>query len=161
MSENFEQLGADEARNLVNRTMAFTGMFADWILDEISQDDPSIFVVTLPPIKLHRKIGPFPRRTRLTFKITANRKYQLRFGHRAPVQTNQPYRLDTIGQEAVVLLPGKQIFIWLFKVIDPADMVGWYDPGQLMRTGVEVFFSTLFGRHSDFRLMEALTTADT
>jgi len=52
---------------------------------------------------------------------------------------------------------GKQIFIWHFRVIDPADMVGWYDPLQLMRTGVEVFFSTLFGRHADYRLMEALT----
>lgn len=52
---------------------------------------------------------------------------------------------------------GKQILIWHCRVIDPADMVGWYDPLQLMRTGVEVFFSTLFGRHSDYRLMEALT----
>jgi hypothetical protein len=54
-------------------------------------------------------------------------------------------------------ITGKQIFIWHCRVIDPADMVGWYDPLQLMRTGVEVFFSTLFGRHSDYRLMEALT----
>ena len=52
---------------------------------------------------------------------------------------------------------GKQIFIWHFRIIDPADMVGWYDPLQLLRTGVEVFFSTLFGRHTDYRLMEALT----
>lgn len=52
---------------------------------------------------------------------------------------------------------GKQIFIWQFRVIDPADMVGWYDPMQLFRTAIEVFFSTLFGRHSDYRLMEALT----
>ena len=52
---------------------------------------------------------------------------------------------------------GKQIFIWRFRIIDPADMVGWYDPLQLLRTAVEVFFSTLFGRHADYRLMEALT----
>lgn len=52
---------------------------------------------------------------------------------------------------------GKQVFIWYFRVIDPADMVGWYDPLQLARTAVEVFFSTLFGRHSDYRLIEALT----
>jgi hypothetical protein len=38
------------------------------------------------------------------------------------------------------------------------DMVGWYDPGQLIRTGIEVAISTLFGRHSDYRLTEALTT---
>ena len=52
---------------------------------------------------------------------------------------------------------GKQIFIWHFRIIDPADMVGWYDPMQLSRTAIEVFFSTLFGRHADYRLMEALT----
>ena len=37
-------------------------------------------------------------------------------------------------------------------------MVGWYDPGQLIRTGCDVAASTLFGRHADFRLMEAVAT---
>ena len=40
--------------------------------------------------------------------------------------------------------------------IKRAGMVGWFDPGQLARTGLEVVVSTLFGRHSDFRLLEAL-----
>src|SRR5437764_2796178 len=35
-------------------------------------------------------------------------------------------------------------------------MVGWYDPRQLMRTGIQVAISTIFGRHSDRRLVEAL-----
>lgn len=35
-------------------------------------------------------------------------------------------------------------------------MVGWYDPAQLAQTAWQVFISTLFGRHSDYRLMEAL-----
>src|SRR5438105_7223182 len=35
-------------------------------------------------------------------------------------------------------------------------MVGWYDPRQLARTGVKVAVSTIFGRHSDYRMMEAL-----
>src|SRR5258708_12472238 len=35
-------------------------------------------------------------------------------------------------------------------------MVRWYDPLQLGRTGIDVAASTLFGRHSDFRLVEAL-----
>jgi hypothetical protein len=35
-------------------------------------------------------------------------------------------------------------------------MVGWYDPGQLIQTALSVIVSTVFGRHSDFRLMEAL-----
>jgi hypothetical protein len=36
-------------------------------------------------------------------------------------------------------------------------MVGWYDPGQLARTAVEVVISTMFGRHADHRAIEALT----
>lgn len=49
------------------------------------------------------------------------------------------------------------------KVKQPAPperlkMVGWYDPLQLARTGVEVAVSTLFGRHSDQRQIEALTS---
>ncbi|HEV3470346.1 MAG TPA: metallophosphoesterase [Pyrinomonadaceae bacterium] len=39
-------------------------------------------------------------------------------------------------------------------------MVGWYDPRQLARTGVEVAISTVFGRHSDFRIVEALSSGE-
>jgi hypothetical protein len=35
-------------------------------------------------------------------------------------------------------------------------MVGWYDPQQLGRTAIEVALSTIFGRHADYRLLEAL-----
>jgi hypothetical protein len=35
-------------------------------------------------------------------------------------------------------------------------MVGWYDPRQLARTAVDVAISTIFGRHSDYRVTEAL-----
>jgi hypothetical protein len=38
-------------------------------------------------------------------------------------------------------------------------MVGWYDPRQLVRTGLQVAVSTIFGRHSDRRLVEALASA--
>ncbi|MDT5062372.1 MAG: hypothetical protein QOH63_2831 [Acidobacteriota bacterium] len=37
-------------------------------------------------------------------------------------------------------------------------MVGWYDPRQLIRTGTQVAISTIFGRHSDRRLVEALAS---
>ena len=37
-------------------------------------------------------------------------------------------------------------------------MVGWYDPRQLAKTGFEVAVSTIFGRHSDFRTVEALAS---
>lgn len=39
-------------------------------------------------------------------------------------------------------------------------MVGWFDPPQLVRTALEVMVSTVLGRHSDRRLIEALTTAE-
>jgi hypothetical protein len=39
---------------------------------------------------------------------------------------------------------------------DQAPMVGWYRPVQLARTAVSVATSTIFGRHSDHRLVEAL-----
>lgn len=39
-------------------------------------------------------------------------------------------------------------------------MVGWYAPSQLAKTGVEVAVSTIFGRHSDARLVEAMASGD-
>lgn len=39
-------------------------------------------------------------------------------------------------------------------------MVGWFDPGPLVTTAFDVIVSTIFGRHSDYRLLEALATAD-
>ncbi len=40
-------------------------------------------------------------------------------------------------------------------------MVGWYAPAQLAKTGVEVAVSTIFGRHSDHRLVEAMASGGT
>jgi hypothetical protein len=37
-----------------------------------------------------------------------------------------------------------------------AGMVGWYNPLLLIRTGVEVVISTLFGGHADRRLMQSV-----
>lgn len=45
------------------------------------------------------------------------------------------------------------------KPIKKAKMVGWYDPIQLVRTGFEVFISTVFGKHADRRVLESLTDA--
>ena len=39
-------------------------------------------------------------------------------------------------------------------------MVAWYDPAQLCRTGINVLISLVFGRHSDYRLIEALWMPD-
>ena len=42
------------------------------------------------------------------------------------------------------------------SALDKADMVAWYDPRQLIHTGIDVAVSTIFGRNLDFRLLEAL-----
>ena len=42
------------------------------------------------------------------------------------------------------------------NAIHESRMVGWYDLSQLSRTAVQVLTSTLFGRHADHRLLEAL-----
>ncbi len=39
-------------------------------------------------------------------------------------------------------------------------MVSWYDPAELMRSARDVFISTVLGRHSDRRLLEALAAID-
>jgi hypothetical protein len=39
-------------------------------------------------------------------------------------------------------------------------MVGWFDPKQLAVTAVDVAISTIFGRHADKRLIEAMTLGD-
>ncbi len=39
-------------------------------------------------------------------------------------------------------------------------MVSWYDPLELMRSARDVFISTVLGRHSDRRLLEALASSE-
>ncbi|MGZ9243048.1 MAG: metallophosphoesterase [Candidatus Binatia bacterium] len=48
------------------------------------------------------------------------------------------------------------------KIREPKrlPMVGWYDPRRLAQTAVEVAISTIFGRHSDHRLIEAMAFGD-
>ena len=38
----------------------------------------------------------------------------------------------------------------------PAPMVGWFDPGQLLSTGIKAVVSGIMGLHSDRRLVQAL-----
>ncbi|MCI0489625.1 MAG: metallophosphoesterase [Blastocatellia bacterium] len=42
--------------------------------------------------------------------------------------------------------------------VERLKMTPWFDPGELLRTGVRTLISTIFGRHSDYRLIEALAT---
>jgi hypothetical protein len=64
--------------------------------------------------------------------------------------------------------PSKGTFASFFDLIherrrrgQPGEkMVGWYDPGQLIRTGIEVAISTIFGQHADRRAVEALAIKD-
>src|SRR4051812_1925406 len=36
-------------------------------------------------------------------------------------------------------------------------MVGWYDPGQLIKTGIDVMLSQVFGARVDYRLIETFS----
>ncbi len=53
-----------------------------------------------------------------------------------------------------------QVFIWRLRTVAQRPMVGWYDPPLLLRTESEVIVSTLFGGHSDYRLIEALAAGE-
>lgn len=46
------------------------------------------------------------------------------------------------------------------KEDERAPMVGWFDPGQLFSTAIEVAVSTLFGRNADRRLLDAVAHGD-
>lgn len=52
----------------------------------------------------------------------------------------------------------KRVFIWRFRAVAQRSMVRWFDPPLLLKTVSEVTVSTLFGDHSDYRLLEALTS---
>jgi hypothetical protein len=39
----------------------------------------------------------------------------------------------------------------------PAEMVGWFNPSKILKTGVETIISTVFGKHADRRLLEPFT----
>jgi hypothetical protein len=43
------------------------------------------------------------------------------------------------------------------RVLKRQKMVGWYDPGQLLKTANEVVVSTILGKHADRRLTQALS----
>src|SRR5690348_17133668 len=40
---------------------------------------------------------------------------------------------------------------------DRLPMTGWFDPGQLVRTGLDVVVSAMFARNSDRRVLDALS----
>ena len=39
---------------------------------------------------------------------------------------------------------------------DRPDMVGWYDPAQLLRTGLQTVLTEVFATRADYRLLLAL-----
>ncbi|HJZ82453.1 MAG TPA: hypothetical protein VKD91_18970, partial [Pyrinomonadaceae bacterium] len=180
---DFQELEPGVAIDLVCSSAAFKGEFSDWARHEIESDNARTYVAQLPPVKMHR-FGPF--KTHLTFALSTRQGVQLRF---KDTLTPADCKLDEMGEQAIVLVAkgapvagvslavdasgagkiidatvaagqtGKSVYIWLFKVIDPASMVGWYDPGQLAQTAVNVAISTIFGRNADYRNTEALAAA--
>ncbi len=57
----------------------------------------------------------------------------------------RPRRLPTCASTKFPALPDRE------------GMVGWYDPPQLLRTGIDIVVSTLFARNADRRLTDAIT----
>ncbi|HWP53005.1 MAG TPA: hypothetical protein VN476_02670 [Pyrinomonadaceae bacterium] len=181
----FEELSPAQAGEFVRSGPAFKGDFTDWLLNEIATGEARTFIAREAPVKMHRKIGPLKFKTRLNFALSIREGVRLRFQDAGKTPAN--CKLEDLGDEAVVLVvdpapaegvqieveatgagkiiqasvargvAGKSIFIWVFKVIDPAEMVGWYDPGQLAQTAINVAISTIFGRNADYRATEALS----
>jgi hypothetical protein len=183
----FKELTTGEALDLFRTNSAFRGDIADWLITDPLGSGAKVFEAKLPPVNMHRKLGPIKWKTRLSFSTSAPSFSDLRFkSARNPPST---CKLEGPGEEAVILVvkqfpevadgvnitveasgigkfiegnnlgKGEQdqcIFIWRFKVIDPAEMVGWYDPGQLVQTAINVAISTIFGRNADYRTTEAL-----
>lgn len=73
------------------------------------------------------------------------------------LQSKNPRRAEdrapTLNPQAVVSVNPPAI-----QSCNQLPMVGWYDPRQLVRTAIQVAISTIFGRHSDRRLVEALAS---
>jgi hypothetical protein len=188
----FKELTANEAHDLFRTNSAFRGDIADWLIERPLGSGAKVFEAKIPPVNMHRKLGPIKWKTRLNFFTSAPSFSDLRFkDSRNPPST---CKLEELGEEAVILVvkqfpevadgvnitveasgigkfieannlgKGERdqcIFIWRFKVIDPADMVGWYDPGQLAQTAINVAISTIFGRNADYRTTEALAARST
>jgi len=183
---DFQQKTKEETLRLVKESSAFRGEIADWLKLELADPEVRTYVAEVVPVNMHRKIGPFRPRTKLTFSSSEPQRTRLRFKNskRPPTEC----KIVELGDEAVILvvdaaaisgavsvrveasgagtiieanqiaagLTHKAIFIWLFKVIDRADMVGWYNPGQLIQTGIRVAISTIFGQNADYRATEAM-----
>src|SRR5262245_43847940 len=184
---DFQELATDVAIDLACTGSAFKGDFGDWLVGEISRDNAKTYLAQLPPVKMHRKFGLIKTKTRFMFAHSTRHGVQLRF---KDTLMPPKCTLDEMGEQAIVLVTqgtpteglsvevdasgsgkiidtkvaegqaGKSIFIWCFKVIDPAEMVGWYDPGQLAQTAVQVAISTIFGRNADYRTTEALAVPE-
>lgn len=186
---HFQELMRDDAIQFTRDSPAFKGDFADYLISEILTGSARTFVTQARPAKMHRRIGPLKFKAKLIFSLS-KRDAGVRLRYREGLRSPTPCKLEDLGEEAVVLVleqaaaeqvslrvetsggepiidetvaaaaAGKSIFIWTFKVIDPAPMVGWYDPGQLAQTAVQVAISTIFGRNADFRNTEALATPE-
>ncbi len=181
---NYQEMTNEEALELVIDSSAFRGEIQDWLKSELDDPDAKTFVEYVQPVKMRH--GPLRRKTKLTFSSSNPQATKLRFkdsaksptackidelGDEAVILVVDPGSVSqgvSIGVEASAAgkiikadrlaagLSHKAIFIWLFKVIDPAKMVGWYDPGQLIQTGIRVAISTIFGENADYRATEAM-----
>lgn len=169
--------------------MPFKADFAQWLEDHIASDlDNEILTADLPPIKVPAELTAVPNGEGLnltlrfadsiigdhrdfrTFEVKescdcalvliAHKPQEPSWNFTLSLSSNEEDEILGLRDTANELEPApKRIYLWRFKAIKHCRMVGWYDPKQLTRTAVDVVVSTLFGRHADYRLMEALVTS--
>ncbi|HEX8178023.1 MAG TPA: metallophosphoesterase, partial [Pyrinomonadaceae bacterium] len=186
MNPPFELLTEPEALKLARESMAFKGDFADWLADLITNSpNTETHVADLYPLLYKSELrfdvtgenieSTLRLRDEGTAAQTPTRRHRLRepgneafvllvrtkgngrWGVHLSIASNKQ------GQIVDFKANGDDgghwrtfIYICRFNVISPQPMVGWYDPFQLARTAVDVVISTIFGKNSDYRLMEAL-----
>lgn len=180
-------LTQQQAIELVRGSLPFKADFAQWMEDHIASDlDNEILTADLHPVRIPAEFSAVVNGEGLelilrfgdsingehsdfrTFKINESCECALVLITTKPTTSRSSFQLSfSSSKEEEILdfrengedgLTHKRIYIWRFKAIRQCKMVGWYDPKQLSRTAVDVVVSTLFGRHADYRLMEALVT---
>jgi hypothetical protein len=109
-----------------------------------------------PPVTITEKI-PYSGENAITLVTTCDedKQWHLKFSVDA-LGVGRIIEYEGGGREDEEDQPRKRVFIWRFRAVTQRPMVGWYDPPLLLRTESEVIVSTLFGGHSDYRLLEAL-----
>src|SRR5437667_12099596 len=98
----FQEVAIQDMLTLINNNSAFKGDIADWLTGEMAIPGARVFLAKLPPVNMHRKVGPIRSKTRLNFYSSAPDAAPLRFmdSRRPPANC----KLEELGDEAIILV---------------------------------------------------------